>query len=67
MKGQTIVRQIIHATQLPKDYALKKLNTIIIEAGHNPENICLDDLRPLLAKFLQDTLLEAKRNFSQGA
>lgn len=67
MKGQTIVRQIIHATQLPHDYALRKLNNIIIASGYNPETINLNELRPLLADFLQETLLEAKKNFSEGA
>ena len=67
MNNQTIVKQIIHATQLPYDYALSKLNTIIRNSGFDPETIELHELRPILAQFLQETLSEAKEYYSQEA
>lgn len=50
---------IIESTGLPKDYARKRLETLLHEAGFDPDSATLDQIRIVLADLLQDLILAA--------
>jgi hypothetical protein len=53
------------ATGLPQEMVMRELMQLIEKAGKSAETIGLDDLREILAQFLQDVLLETKSNLDQ--
>jgi len=58
---QNLLYQIIAGTGLPEDWVLKKLNHLILAAGANPKSLGLEELRHILADYLQEVMLEAKK------
>lgn len=60
MDGAGLLRTIIEATGLPGDSLEKEMDRMIRERGLDPHNISLDDIREVLATYLQDALCEAK-------
>ena len=62
MDGPKIFEILIEATGLPKDSIQKELTSVLATSGLNPDEVTLDDLREVLANYLQDALLEAKHD-----
>jgi hypothetical protein len=62
--GSKLIQDIAAATGLPENSATSELQRIIESAGKNSENISLDEIRVLLADYLQDILLEAKESYA---
>ncbi|MBX3020510.1 MAG: hypothetical protein KF799_02435 [Bdellovibrionales bacterium] len=60
MDGTGLLRTIIEATGLPGDSLEKEMDRVIRAKGLDPANITLDDIREVLATYLQDALCEAK-------
>ena len=60
MEGLNLLRTIIQATGLPEEAVTREI--VRLCAHHNlvPEMITLDNLRDILAQYLQDALVEAK-------
>jgi hypothetical protein len=58
---------LIEATGLPKDSIQKELTALLARRGVSPDDATLDDLREVLAHYLQDALIEAKQEHSQDA
>ena len=58
---------LIEATGLPKDSVQKELTALLAKRGVHPDDATLDDLREVLANYLQEALVEAKRDHSQDA
>ncbi len=59
----SLIEEIIKACDLPEFLVKKELYEIIRSQNKNPESIDLESLREVLAKYVQDALLEAKKNF----
>jgi hypothetical protein len=64
MKGLELLHSIVAATGLPEDGVEKELASVLSAAGKNKEDITLDDLREVLASYLQEVLLSAKDELS---
>lgn len=62
--GKTLIQQITNSTGLPEDLIQDELNTLITAAGVQPENVTLEDLRKILAEYVQDVLVQAKEDLA---
>lgn len=58
--GEALIRTMIDSTGLPQDSIAEELNRLIEKAGLQKETLTLDDMRAILADYLQDTLLNLK-------
>lgn len=56
---------VTDATGLPDDLVSNELTRLLQKAGIEREAMTLDDLRQILAEYVQDVLLEAKDKFSE--
>lgn len=56
----TLIEALIENTGLPRNLVQKELHEILRLYHSNEENISLDDLREVMADYLQDTFLELK-------
>lgn len=63
--GDKLFRQVTEATGLPKEEITNELAGLLTAAGFHPENMTLDDLRAVLAEYVQDILLAAKEELSR--
>lgn len=60
MQGDELVIQLSDLTGLPTEMVQKELGRLMAKAGVNPRNVTLEEVRDLLALYLQDVLLQAK-------
>jgi hypothetical protein len=60
MDGTRLVEILIEGTGLPREVIYSEINRLVTEKGLSVEQITMDDLREIVASYLQDTLLEAK-------
>jgi ribosomal protein L1 len=60
--GKSLFNTVIAATGLPENAVERELGSLLSRAGKNPETMTLDDLREVLAEYLQSVLLETKEN-----
>lgn len=58
--GNEMVMQLLNATGLPLDIAEKMFMSLMRKHGKSATTITLDELRDILADFMQEALLEAK-------
>lgn len=58
--GHKLFRTVTEATGLPQDAISNELTSLLKAAGFEPENMTIDDLRCVLAEYVQDILLAAK-------
>ena len=65
MQGKDLLKKLITASGLPESSAHLELSRLIDAHGKPAHEITLDDLRELLADYLQEVLLESKKQFSQ--
>lgn len=64
MSGQELFRALILATGLPEHEIEPELLALMQTRGLTMEKLTLEDVRELLATYLQDVLLEAKSRAS---
>jgi hypothetical protein len=64
--GENLIGDVADATGLPSELISKELCTLLEKAGIHPTQTTLEDLRAILAEYVQDILLEAKANYSDG-
>ena len=57
---------IINATGLPKDLIQNEFDRHARKLNFDPNNLDLEQIREILADYMQDVLLEAKRNFEEA-
>lgn len=60
MEGLGLLRVLIESTGLPPASVELELRRLIAKHGRNVESLTLDQVREILADYLQETLLEAK-------
>jgi hypothetical protein len=65
--GEDLFSQVIDATGLPEDGVSQELNRLLSQAGVERSEMTLDDLRRILAEYVQDVLLAAQDEYSQAA
>jgi hypothetical protein len=58
--GEKLFGTVTEATGLPSELVAKELEQLIASAGSDRANLTLDDLRAILAEYVQDVLLAAK-------
>lgn len=61
--GEALIKTLVEQTDLPADPVERELSRLIDKAGLTKETITLEDIREILAEYLQETLLEAKDEF----
>lgn len=62
MDGLDLLRTLVESTGLPTDSVESELNRLITRQGISPDQVTLDDIREILATYLQETLLDAKES-----
>ena len=60
--GKRLFNTVVASTGLPQGAVSAELECLLAEAGKNPEAMTLDDLREVMAEYLQVVLLETKEN-----
>lgn len=60
MSGLDLLKILIESTGLPTDAVEREIAKMLVAKKLDPENLSLDDVRELLAGYLQDVLVEAK-------
>lgn len=63
MEGLGLLRALIEATGLPEEAVDREIQRLCAAQGIDPEEITLDNLRDVLALYLQDVLVEAKATY----
>ena len=66
-RGKELIDQVVNATGLPAEMVKTELMSSIQKEGKDPETLELDDLRLVLASFLQDVLSDAKEEYSKSS
>ncbi len=61
--GEALIKTVIESTGLPSDTMEQELNRLIAKAGLQKDSLTLDDMRSILADYLQDTLLSLKKTY----
>lgn len=64
MTGTNLLKNLVRATGLPHEAVQREVDRLMQSSGKKAEELTLDDLRELLAEYLQDVLLSAKDEFS---
>lgn len=66
MEGARLLSEVTEATGLPNDLVGDELSRLLASAGLSQETLTLDDLREVLAAYLQDVIVDAKNSFAAG-
>ncbi len=64
--GDELFGTVANATGLPTDLVSRELDRLLGKAGIKREDLTLEDLRKILAEYVQDVLLAAKEEFSNS-
>lgn len=69
MQGEQLITQLSDLTGLPPEMVQKELRRLLAKSGLDAQALTLEDVRELLAVYLQDVLLQVKeaQNESQSA
>ena len=60
MEGVNLIRLLIESTGLPKDAVEPELNRILKQLKMSANQLTLEDVRDVLAYYVQEVLVEAK-------
>jgi hypothetical protein len=60
-----ILKKISENTGLPENAVTYELETLLRKAGLNKSQVTLDEIREVLADYLQDVILEAKEKHAE--
>ena len=64
--GAELLKEVTEATGLPHEPIADELNRLITSAGLAADTITLEDLRSVLAEYLQDVMLEVQREMEES-
>lgn len=62
MTGESLLKAVAIGTGLPQEQVLSELRSLIDKNGLNHETITIEDLRLILAEYLQSVLIQSKNN-----
>lgn len=60
MRGEDLIQYFIKLTGLPEESARAEIQTIVKKLNKPISEVSTEDLRVVLARYLQDIILEAK-------
>jgi hypothetical protein len=63
--GKDLLTTIASATGLPSDLVMAELLRLVEKSGKSAEDLSLEELRAILADFLQDVLLQTKQRLDE--
>jgi hypothetical protein len=63
--GETLIDELKTSTGLPAELVGAELERLMQAAGLNSASMTLDDLRLILADYLQDVFVECKDDFKK--
>lgn len=66
MEGHALLEVLAEASGLPSDLVQQELIELIKAQGKNEKAVTLDDLREILAAYLQDVLVQAKEDLESA-
>ncbi len=64
MEGHNLINKLSVLTGLPEDAVNKELVGLVESYGIRPEELTMSDVRNILADYLQDVLLDAKKELA---
>jgi hypothetical protein len=64
MSGKVLLNQVTDATGLPGNMIERELSNLAEKHGVSVDNMTLDDLRVIMADYLQEVILQAKETYS---
>jgi len=64
MTGITLLKNLIASTGLPAELVESEIQRLLSLANIKAEELTIEDLRAILAIYMQDILLEAKKEYS---
>jgi hypothetical protein len=64
MEGLALLRVLIQSTGLPMDAVEREVKRLLEARNLRPENLKLEDVREILAFYLQDVLTEVKTSLA---
>lgn len=56
--GDTLAKTVIAATGLPQEPVEREFNALLLKYGKDAESLTLDELREIMAEYLQLVFLE---------
>ncbi len=56
--GKNLAKTVVQATGLPQNPVEKELQSLLVKHGTSPEDLTLDQLRDVMAEYLQTVFLE---------
>lgn len=62
--ANALVKTLIEATDLPNDSLSKEFDRLLASHGTNSDQVTLEQLREIMADYLQTILLETKEELS---
>lgn len=62
--GHLLLQELAKATGLPESIVKEELSKLISRSGKSIDQTTLDDLREILADYLQDVLSDAKKELT---
>ncbi len=65
--GPNIIKKLISATGISEELISTELANLSSRAGIHPEDLTIEDLRQILAEYVQEVLLSAKEQFDEKA
>lgn len=65
MRGAELIDELASASGLPIDLIGQELSRIVAASGLHTSDVTLDELREMLALYLQDVLLDAKKSLEE--
>jgi len=60
MQGLALLKVLIESTGLPPEAVERELNRVLAQGNFQKEELTLDDVREIIAAYMQDVLIEAK-------
>ena len=66
MQGTSLITQIALATGLPQNLISGELEQLISKRGQCSNDISLEDIRCILAEYLQEVLIKAKEELNSS-
>jgi hypothetical protein len=64
MTGIALLKSLISSTGLPAELVEGEINRLLNLANIKAEELTIEDLRAVLSVYMQDILLEAKKEYS---
>lgn len=62
--GESLVKTVITETGLPQEIMEKEFNALLTKFGKNPESLTIEELREVMAEYLQLVFLELQEEMS---